>query len=400
MIRILFLYLGPGIGGPVFSLIQLLENLNNVRIKAYVLVLPNTNQESLLRISNIPGVELIHMKIWINNWLFSTNSGERLSFIKSLKANFRFFRAFYNSILISRIILKYKINLVHSNIELFSEGALAAFISGRKHIWHIRAVIGNNGVVNHKLGERFLLKTISFFSSAIIANSKATLEPLKRRIPEKKLNLVYNGISPERFENPKSDSGLRHQYSISGSTIIVGGIGYVSRLKGALEFVEVAKDVINSFNNVVFLYIGPAHDGGDRVTMQFCDNFLKDNSLEKRVIYTGYRNDIEKIISEIDIFFQPMKNGSWSRVVMEAMAAGKPVVAFEESKTSELIDNTSTGLIGCNITECADCIARLINDDRLRFRLGSKAKDHVFRHFSNKTAARKIENIYSNLLNI
>ena len=264
-LKVLLIGLGQATGGPVKSMIQLVEHLNKQDFRIFILTFPNPHKESLIALQKIDNVQILPVKIWINSWLKSTQDKTKQPLWNRIKAPGRILRTLYNAVVISRIIRTLKIDLVHTNIELIADGAIGAFLARRKHIWHIRARIGSKGVVTHALGSRFACFIINFFSSAIIVNSIDTKKTIEKNIPADKIHLVYNGITPELFIKNTTKSVLREPNKIPASTIIVAAIGYVSYIKGAIEFIEVAKRVIDRKPEIKFIYIGPSFDGGVRI---------------------------------------------------------------------------------------------------------------------------------------
>jgi glycosyltransferase involved in cell wall biosynthesis len=398
--NILIIGLGSFPGGPITSLIQLVEHINPKLFNVHILCLPNPHEESFLALKAIPHITIIPIEIYINNWLHSTSSKKQISIKRRLKSPFRFFRLLYNAIIISKVITKFEIDLVHTNIELVADGAIAALITKTPHIWHIRATIGKNGTVTHLLGARYICFIINLLSKSIVVNSNETYNSIKKYIPEQKTKLVYNGINPTDFQYIKQTNILRNTYSIPDSFKIIASIGYVSEIKGGIEFIHIANKVIKSNKNCVFIYIGPSFEGADVKCMNDSKYLINQLGIETKIIYTGYRNDIPTLLGEIDILLQPMPKGSWSRVVLEGMAAGIPVVAFEETLESEFIQHSETGLLGNTLSSCAKYIIELLDDKSLRYLIGNKGKYHVINTFSNEKTANQIEAIYLSNINI
>ena len=98
-----------------------------------------------------------------------------------------------------------------------------------------------------------------------------------------------------------------------------------------------------------------------------------DFGISDRVIFVGYRNDIPSLLKEIDIFVFPTITGEgFSRVVLEAMAAGKPVVASNNAGNPEAVKNGFTGYIvpTMNSMALADRVNDLVANNRKKTAMG------------------------------
>lgn len=396
--NILIIGLGQLTGGPVKSMIQLVEHLNKMHYQIHVLTFSKPHHGTFLELKRIDDIKIVSLNIWINNWLTSTIKTERRTFWNRIKAPLQILRSVYNGVVIANTIRRLKIDLVHTNLELIADAAIGAFLANRKHIWHIRARLGPNGAVSHTFGLRFVCFFINHLSKAIIVNSLDTKSSIEKFIPQEKIHLVYNGITPDFFQSSSSNSLIRTRFSIPETRFIVAAVGYVSYIKGSIEFIEIARRVIQRKPESIFLYIGPAFDGGDELCMKQSNELIKQYHLEKSIVYTGYMNDVNLLLNEVNILVQPMLNGSWSRVVLEGMAAGKPVVAIEESLKSEFIESGKTGLLARDVEECAQNIISLIENPNLMQSLGKAAREFVVNNYSNQKTALKIEEIYRQVL--
>ena len=393
----MYLAIGPYHGGPVESLIQLVETIDKSKVRPYILCLPKTNSETRKRLAEIEDVVFLDLDIWINNWLRPINDTNRYTLWHYIKWPGRFLRLISNGWRIANLIKKNRIDIVYSNIELILEGALGGFFSRRPHVWHLRAPIGLNGVVKHFLGQKFCCFVISGLSEFVIVNSLVTRRSVEKYISNKKLRLVYNGITPENFKRYSTYPELRTFFNIPDSEIIIVSIGYLSKLKGGLEFMEIIVDVCKSYKNATFIWIGESFERkNDKFCQQVFERINKEN-LNQKVHFTGEQRNIGQLLTGADIFLQPMVNGSWSRVVMEAMASSLPVVAIDEELQSEIIINNETGILARNTSEAAEHIIHLIRDPLLRSKLGLNGRKRISRYFTNKKTSEDILAIYDEI---
>jgi len=393
-INILYIGIGPYSGGPVVSLVQLIENIDKKNYNTFVLSLPSPHTDTLLKLKNIGDVKIIETQLWINNWLQSSNRISEITLWQKLKAPGRFLRLLYNSWQISKLIKKNNIDLIHTNIELVLEGAIGAWLANRPHIWHIRAPLGDNGAVKHFLGQKFCCAVISSLSNRVIVNSISTQTSIIPFIDQKKIRLIYNGISPNKFDSQKSNNGLRKLLSISEDKKIIASIGYLSKIKGGKEFINIALDICKAIDDIVFVWIGESIERKDDDFCKEIFRVVESNNLENRILFTGERHDINLLLSDVDLFLQPMVNGSWSRVVLEAMAASVPVIAIEQNLTSEFIINNKTGILAKDEKEASEKIKNIICNKGLLREIGENGHKIVLSRFTNEITAKKIMAVY------
>ena len=118
------------------------------------------------------------------------------------------------------------------------------------------------------------------------------------------------------------------------------------------------------------------------------------------VIWTGYRDDVLQLLPAFDIFIQPSHHEGLPNTVLEAMAAGLPVVATSVGGTPELVVNGETGLLvpSRDSDALAGAITELLEQPEVRDSLGQAGQERVKLHFSVDEMVRKIEQLYEQLL--
>ncbi len=398
MINILYIGIGPDSGGPIISLLHLLKSLDKTKFKPFILSLPNPHPYVFKELSQIEEVTILESNLWINNWLQSAYTKEKNSLWHKIKFPGRVIRSFYNSWHIAKLIRKNRIDIVHTNIELTIEGAMAAFLTGVPHVWHIRAPIGKSGAVKHFMGNKFCCALISILSAKIIVNSKATMKSVKGYINDDKLTLIYNGIDPEQFIFNNDNGALRQLLKIKNGDKIIASIGYLSKIKGGENFIKIATQICHLTDDIIFVWIGPSIE---RASDKFCNEvfkIVKLNKLGNRILFTGERYDINLLLKDVDLFLHPMLNGSWSRVVLEAMAESLPVIAIEEDLKSEIITNKETGILAQNDLEAVDSILKVIYNNNLLKEIGHKGKRRVITNFANNITTSKIMAVYNEIM--
>jgi glycosyltransferase involved in cell wall biosynthesis len=165
----------------------------------------------------------------------------------------------------------------------------------------------------------------------VISCCKYSAEPLRRYLPEKALSIIYNGVADTRVSRPAPVSGCYR----------VGVIGRIEPEKGQMEFVAAARLLLRSFPSCQFVVVGAPLFGGIR----YFDGVL-EASRGLPIEFLGWQSDIPAVLSRLDVLVVPSGSlDSTPRVILEAFAAGVPVVAFPSGGIPEIVCDGKNGFL-------------------------------------------------------
>jgi len=118
------------------------------------------------------------------------------------------------------------------------------------------------------------------------------------------------------------------------------------------------------------------------------------------MMFTGYRHDAVRVMDAADVLVHPARREPLGRVILEAMAIGKPVVAVNACGPAEIIQDGVNGLLteSDRPEDLADAVLRVIRDPLLARRLGTAARHRVEEGFNITNTVRDIEAVYHELL--
>ena len=301
---------------------------------------------------------------------------------------------------ISKIINENRINIVHSmgsRADFFARIACRK-IRSAKIICTIAMLVENYDVnalpkAIYKFADCYSSKFVSHY----ITVSKALKQRLirERKIPEEKISVIYNGVELDRY-NPESlrSNGLRKSLDIEDDCAIVGTIGRLVYQKGFKYLIRAAKILHQKNKKIRFVFVGQGPE----------ENALKHMAetygISDICTFTGQRFDIPQLLSDFDIFVLPSVLEGLPRVVIEAMAMGKPIVASDIDGVREELIHDRTGLMvpPRNSEALAEAIVHLINDKNKANQLGSEARKSAIIRFDLKKTVNNIEKLYENVL--
>jgi glycosyltransferase involved in cell wall biosynthesis len=218
-----------------------------------------------------------------------------------------------------------------------------------------------------------------------------------------KISHLGNGIDVTRFYPGCVDGAavteLRRELGLPPDAKIVGLIGRLVREKGFLEFFEAARIILDRGIDARFLAIGAAQpEKSDALTLQALIDQL---GLQSAVHFLGLRDDIPALMSLMDVVALPSygKEGL-PRVLMEAAAMGKPVVATDVRGCREVVADGETGLLVPvqDSAALAEGLVTVLSDADLARRLGQAGRVRAEALFDERLYFRRTHESYQQLL--
>jgi glycosyltransferase involved in cell wall biosynthesis len=277
-----------------------------------------------------------------------------------------------------------KIHLVHtdSSTETFYAG-IAAKIVGIPLVWHIRV----------SDSEWFFDILLSFLSTRLILVAKALGSRFRWLEGRKKMVTVHNAIDLEEFDKSPIASSIRKEFNIDTNTLILACIGRVEERKGHEYLIHAVKNI----DDIKLIIAGK----GEEAYFKKLQGIIDDLKVSDRIIFAGYREDIPSILKEIDILVFPTISGEgFSRVILEAMAAGKPVIATDQAGNPEAVIDGVTGYIVPvrDSKSLAERIDDLIKDKEKREKMGVAGREGVTSNYNIRNQVEQIQNLYIDVL--
>ena len=219
-------------------------------------------------------------------------------------------------------------------------------------------------------------------------------EITKRQFPrlERKIVVIYNGVDTKKYyPSEELAEKIKKEFSILPKEKIVGIIGSLIPEKGHKDFIKAAKIVADKLSNVRFLIVGDAGPHEETYNNRL-RQLINDLSLDKKVIFTGFRQDIPEIMNALTIT-SITSFEACPMVLLESMACGTPVIGSRLGGTVELIEDGKNGFLyePGNIEELAKKIIFLVQNDQEYLRMSKYARKTAEEKFNKKVFLKKIE---------
>ncbi len=293
-----------------------------------------------------------------------------------------------------RYLRRQKIDLLHTH--LYRDAVYGRFLG---KLAGVKAVIStlHNSYVWRSRPQLFLDRLTSVWADKVVAVSDAVKRYAreKEHIPAGKLMTIYNGIETSRYRLPESarrDS--RKEFRISEDELVVGSVGHLTRQKGYRYLLEAAPEIIRKYPRVRFLLAGEG-ELEDKLRDQ-----CRQAGIEDRVTFIGYREDIPRVLSAFDIFVLPSLWEGLPVVLIEALAAGLPIVATDVDGNTEVTGREETGLTVSPRApgSLSRAILSLLAQPELREQLGQAGRLRAEKLFDVKIMVQRYEQLYDNLI--
>jgi len=234
------------------------------------------------------------------------------------------------------------------------------------------------------------------FADEIVAISEHTRRSLiGQGLPSHKIRVIRNGISVVADANGKAANRARAVLGIEGAGPVVGTVARLCPVKGQREYILAAQQIRNEFPEAMFAIIGEdiEFDGYYRHELERLARHL---GLDDRVQFFGFRRDAAQLIHGFDVFVLPSWIEGLPVTVLEAMAAGKPVVATSVGGVPELVVEGETGLLvpPRDPERLAEAIAELLHHPDVARRMGTNGCARVREHFSQSEMLKQVMALY------
>ena len=298
------------------------------------------------------------------------------------------FRAIFE---ISRLVRKLDIDIIHSHTRVTQ--IVGFFVSRFRRIGFVTTC---HGFFRRNLGRRIL----PAWGDRVIAISEAVEDYLIKDFGVKrdKIALVYNGIDVKKFLKDFSDKEkdeLKDSFGIRKDHSVIGTIARFTPDKGHDVLLYALFDILKQKPNVQCVFVG---DGKERYKIQ---DIVERLGLSENVIFVKSQINTVSVLATIDVFmFTPRRKEGLGLVLLEAMAAGRPVVATNVGGVGTIVQDGINGfLVSPSKPELlVEPTIRLLKDKELYKKMSQAGRECVVQKFSINGMADKVDRLYKEII--
>ena len=300
---------------------------------------------------------------------------------------------------LQRLMRKGGFQIVHTHTSKGGLlGRIAAYLAGVPivvHTPHGHVFYGYYGAILSRVFI-WLERWAARFTDRIIVLTAADAEDHVRfgiAAPEK-FSVIHSGIDFSPFEKAgRQCRETRLALGLDPNGLVVGTLGRLTAIKGQDDLLRAFVRLQKQLENVWLLLVG---DGEERGNLEHLAERL---GVAERVVFAGWRDDIQALLRTMDIFAFPSLNEGMGKALVEAMYVGLPSVATAVGGVPELIEHGVEGLLvpARHPEKLASALEELARDEEKRQTFGAAARQRA-QAYSVESMIEKIEVLYDSLL--
>jgi glycosyltransferase involved in cell wall biosynthesis len=285
------------------------------------------------------------------------------------------------------------IQIVHTNTNYDrTAGAFAAELAGAAHIASVHSLQSISHNITHWTRNRF-------FVGKFLADGKIVKDFLMKedKINEKKISVINLGIDPALYKHDKAkQTRIRNEFGINKEEILIGNVGRLVDFKGQEKLIKAFKISSGEFPQVKLMIVG---DGELRETLK---KLAMESGLNNKVIFAGFRDDMQAVYSAFDIYAHTPKEGGgelFPFAVLYALAAGLPVIATGVGEIPNMVLNNKNGfIVKYSEKEISEKLNLIIKDEVLCQTMGRAGLNRLKKEFTLGKMGGDVLKLYEDVL--
>jgi glycosyltransferase involved in cell wall biosynthesis len=276
-------------------------------------------------------------------------------------------------------------------------GAIAGLLTRRPVVWHLRDIVSEDHFGKTQL--QIIKWCTKLMLERVIANSNASAVAITAltRMKEERLDVVFNGISAEPFDELESiaQHELRARFGLPQDAFLVGSFSRLARWKGQHVLLEALLEA----PEMHAVLVGAALFGEDEYEAEL-RAFVLEHGLADRVHFLGFQTDIAACMKAVDVVAHTsITPEPFGRVIIEGMLARRPVVAARAGGVTDIVVDGENGILCTpgDVSALAGALGDLAGDAGLRARLVGEGYENAVRRFGTQRYVESVEKILSDV---
>ena len=204
-----------------------------------------------------------------------------------------------------------------------------------------------------------------------------------------KVHLIKNGIDIQLFENAKR-SDLRRELNIGERAKIIGMVANIRSEKNHKLLISAFSTIAREVDDAFLVMVGLDFMNG---AVQL---YANETGLRDRIFFLGERDDVPELLKTFDLFCLPSIHEGMPLTLLEAMAAGVPVIGSDVLGINEVIEHNVNGLLfrGNDERDLAERVIQLLNNEEMRSRFSRTAKSHARQNYSLDNSINEYDRLF------
>jgi len=216
-------------------------------------------------------------------------------------------------------------------------------------------------------------------------------------VTEDKAVKIYSGIELDQFGPVTEDTKnrIRSKWRIGHEDVVIGVVSKLWEGKGHAILIKAFKELRKEIKDIRLVIVGEGYIYNE------LRNLVHMLGLKDSVLFTGFQMDVSEIIATFDVAVLPSFFEGMGRVLLEAMAMEKPVVASRVGGIPDLVEHGVNGLLVSpgDVLELSNAIKTVVKDKKLAHEMAEKGRKRITEQFSAEAMVQSIEKVYNECLN-
>jgi glycosyltransferase involved in cell wall biosynthesis len=260
-------------------------------------------------------------------------------------------------------------------------------------------ISSRRGLGNFKAGHAHYLlleRLANVMTDLWVANSETVRQDTARQegVDPARIRVIPNGVDSDRFAASPDRSALRRRLGLPVDGPLLLTVSNLIHYKGHGTLLEAMPLITRTHPTAMIVLAG---DGPMRVEI---DRRIATSGLAESVRLLGERRDVPDLLRAADLLVHPSDEEGFPNAILEAMAAGLPVVATRVGGTPELVLDGATGILvpPRSPTDLAAAVSRLLADPSLADQMGAAGRERAVREFPLARMVEQTETLYAEVL--
>ncbi len=295
---------------------------------------------------------------------------------------------------LSKLARQERVDIIHT---FFEKSEVAGWLVGRLSNAPIWVTSRRDlGFKRQSIYKR-IFRLTSGSCDRCVANCLAVRDEVAReeRLAPEKIDVIYNGLDFENFEKRSNGKNLQAELGLAQDAPLVGMIANLNfEIKGHSHFIRAAKKITEKIPDAEFVLVG---DGALR---EKYEQMASDLGIRKNIHFLGKRGDVASILAALTVSVLCSTSEGLSNVILESMAAGKPVIATDVGGNPEMVSDGVTGHLvpPADPEAMARAIISLLKNREKAGEMGAAARKVIQEKFTVKAMVEAYERLYGSLM--
>jgi len=284
-------------------------------------------------------------------------------------------------------------DIIHlgNSIKANLDGVVAARWAGISVLAH------EKGLASYTPFDRLWARTVD---CCVCMTDAVRLHLMSQSVRPRRLTVVHDGLDLTHFRRAQQPGAVRAMLGLAPEQPVIGMAVNIQPWKGQDVTLRAVAALVEEFPDLVCVLAGGVVRGAEPFAAAL-DEFVRARGLAGRVRFLGPRSDVPDVLSALDVVVHAsVLPEPFGRILIEAMAVGRPVVASNADGVPEIVVDGQTGLLvpPRDHAALARALGTLLRDPARRARMGADARERVREHFSVERFAQAMQGVYAEML--